>query len=209
MGIQVRVDVQTEEKTKKHVDDFIELYKPETYVAVREDSGNNPHYHVYVSLPSDVRTVAKVRGWWKYQEYTKDQLCVKKWGDEPHDLHYFFKGDKESRVVDCVRTTVDVFNQKRMHEAFWEENERIKHDKERRRAPNLVAVLIADCHRAGAMTQMEVVRVFAESRVGLAGLCRFKHGPIIRSAWLYLNRSEKANLDEMVEDWTAKIFFSE
>jgi len=209
MGIQVRVDVQTEEKTRTDLDEFIDHYKPKAYTAVREDSGNNPHYHIYVSLPSEVKDIAKVRGWWKYRGYTKDNLCVKKWGDEPHDMHYFFKGDKETGKVDCLRTTIDVFAQEQMNETYWQENARIMHEKARRKAPNMIAVLIADCQAAGAKTQMEVVRVFAESRVGLAGLCRFKHGPIIRSAWLHLNRSEKVNLDEMVIDWTMKIFMSE
>jgi len=206
MGIQVRVDVANEQKTLEDIEDFITQYKPVQYVAVREDPGQNPHYHIYVSLQADVKEVAKIRGWWRYREYKKDALCVKKWGDEPHDLHYFFKGDKETRVVNCVRTTIDVFKQQEYHDAYWNENERLKHEKERKRATNLTSLLVADCMAAGAKSQIEVVRVFAQTRVGLAGLCRFKHGPIIRSAWLYLNRSEPAHMDHMVESWTNQIF---
>jgi len=209
MGVQIRVDISNEEKTRKEIDEFIEAYNPEKYVIVREDSGNNPHYHIYVSMPGETKELAKLRGWWKYREYTKDQLCVKKWGDDDHDLHYFFKGDKETRDVNCVRTTVDVFTQSKMHEAFWAENERLKHDKERKKATNLTTLLVADCIAKGAKSQLEVVQTFTASRVGLAGLCRYKHGPIIRSAWLQLNRSEPAHKEHMDETWVAQIFYED
>lgn len=209
MGVQIRVDIQNDEKTLEDVHDFLGMYTPEKYIVVREDSGDNPHYHIYVSLSSDVKDIAKIRGWWKYRKYTKDSLCVKKWGDDAHDLHYFFKGDKETRVVDCVHTTIDVFTQSQMHEAFWAENERLKHEKIRKKATNLTTLLVADCVARGVKSQLEVVQTFTSSRVGLAGLCRYKHGPIIRSAWLQLNRSEPAHKDHMDETWRAQIFYDE
>jgi len=207
MGIQVRVDVQTAEKTRQDLDEFIDHYKPKAYTAVREDSGNNPHYHIYASLPNSVSEVAKVRGWWKYRGYTKDNLCVKKWGDKIEDMQYFFKGDKTTHRVDVVRTTIDVFAQGQLNQSFWEQNAKMKHEKAIKQAPDMVALLIAKCESNGAKSQMEVVKTFLESRVGLSGICRFKHAPIIRSAWLYLNRSESAPMDDMVENWVCKIFY--
>jgi len=208
MGIQVRIDVQNEEKARKDIDDFVDHYRPKVFIAVREDSGQNPHYHIYADLSSDSKQVTKIRGWWRYREYKKDALCVKKWGDESDDLTYFFKGDKddESHPVDCYRTTIDVFTQQKYNEVFWNENARLMHRKKQRESTNLVKLLIVDCEAKGAKSQMEVIRVFAETRVGLAGLCRFKHGPIIKSAWLHLNRSEPAHLDHMVETWCHQIF---
>jgi len=106
-----------------------------------------------------------------------------------------------------VRTTIDVFAQGQLNQAFWEQNAKMKHEKAIKQAPDMVALLIAKCESNGAKSQMEVVKTFLESRVGLSGICRFKHAPIIRSAWLHLNRSESAPMDDMVDHWVCKIFY--
>jgi len=195
MGVQIRIDVINDDRTRADIDSFISQYKPTVYVAVREDSGDNPHYHVYVNVEANPKEIGKIRAWWKYREYVKDALCVKKWDDSPDDMTYFYKGD------DVYRTTHSQFEQSEFRKKSVEIAKRLQHKKIKKETPNLVTELVSACDVVGAKTMYEVVKVFLKSRVGLQGLCKFKHGAIVKSAYLKLNEESPEILEYEASAW--------
>jgi len=212
MGVQIRIDVLTTiDATKDDIRMFLcssTVEKPSVYVVVFENpNGTNPHFHIYVSTDDCQKNLNKIRSWWKTRHYIKDNLCVKRWGDTDDDMSYFYKGVSNDENADIMSTTHSVFEQKKFHDKYWEINKLFAHNKKAKESPNLVTMLVKACEEAGAKTHDEVVRVFLQSRVGLQGVCLYKHGAIVKSAWLHLNRDREDSLDYEVSKWVGKIFF--
>jgi len=195
MGVQIRIDVINAERSREDIDAFLAQYQPTVYVAVREDPGDNLHYHIYVNLDSSPKNIGRIRAWWKYREYIKDALCVKKWDDSPDDMTYFYKGD------DIYRTTHSQFEQSEFRSRSKIIAERMEHKKNKKETPNLVTELVTACDAVGAKSMYDIVMVFLKSRRGKQGLCMFKHGAIVKSAYLKLNEHEPTTVEYEAERW--------
>lgn len=205
MGVQIRFDLfEGGPDPAAFLAKLQQYAEPTRWCCVRETNseGDNPHVHIYIQ---SARSDADVRNWItrNFKSLKKDRKCVKVWGDEDEDLAYLFKG-KDADTLPNVVAVSSYFTfpkQVELHALYWRVN---RERAAARQAGNLTETLLAACKAAGVRESHDVIKVFLQSRVGRDGVCPFKHGPAIRSAYLALN-GEWELLQE-INRWDQKIF---
>jgi len=194
MGIHVRLDILPEHDLP--VDEILQYADAKRYIVAREDPPGNPHIHMYLDTTrskNDVRNYITRR----HPAWKKDKKCVKQWGDDESDLRYFCKGDKETRKVNILKSTFPYNEVLVLNEQYYE-NYQVK------KSLTLTAALVDRCRTKGIRSTHGVIEEFIEMRKGVDGICEFKHGPAIKSAFVALNG--KSELIDMVNRFHDKIF---
>lgn len=194
MGIHVRLDVLPD--IALPVDEIIRYADARRHIVAREDPGGNPHVHIYLDTDrtkNDVRNYITRR----HPQWQKDKKCVKQWGDERADLRYFCKGDKVTHKMHIMTSTF-AFNELATFRDEYYENYTAK------AGTTLTAALTQRCRVKGIKSYHDVIEEFILMRKGTDGICEFKHGPAVRSAWLALN-GESETVD-VVNRFVQKIF---
>jgi len=188
--------------TKEWNRKVIDQYHVKAYLACEEVGKDGAeHTHMWLDLPDD--RLDTVRKWIKNNAgstFNKSQRSVVKWDD---NIRYFCKGDYVTHKVHVQITTVDPMRIKQLNELWWAVNAQVGKKKEKKPS-NMVEELVVLCKENGATSREQVARTFIRSRKGLQGLCPFKHGPVIRSAWLAVNGDEEE--DETVDLFLNKIW---
>lgn len=193
MGIHVRMDEL--EGYEVPMESVIQHADAKRYIVAKEDSGGNPHYHMYLDTEkskNDLRNYITR----KFPEWKKDKKCVKQWGDTEKDLWYFCKGDKVTHRVDIPKTSFSFDKIMEWNQQYW--TNYTPHE------ATMTETLVESCRSRGIRDSHEVIKEFIRMRMGKDGICPFKHGPIIRSAWLALNG--ESEVWDMTEQMHAKIF---
>lgn len=196
MGIHVRMDSIV--GIDMAISGVLDYTKPKRFIVAKEDPGDNPHVHMYLDSEKtrdDVRNFITR----KYPQWKKDHKCVKKWGDEDADLRYFCKGNKKGvwQGVNISHTSFSFDTIVRLNREFYE-NAPKKNDR------TLTQWLTERCRLKGIKDEFGIIQEFIDSRKGKEGICPFKHGPVIRSAFCELNGTDA--VFEMSMRFREKIF---
>lgn len=181
MGLHVRADTIEGLQVDVFIASLLEYTGATRYLIAKETPQGNPHIHCYLDT---VRSTNDVRNWItrKFPVLKKHDKCVKKWGDDPVDMEYYCKGTGKGTGICIMKTSFSPFEIAQWNKDYW--------DRPKSNYGTLTESLVAECRAKGVKSQEGVVEVFCNMRIGREGICPFKHGPTIRSAWLALNCEE-------------------
>jgi len=192
MGVHVRLDcipVFSEAIIKS----VVEHSEAAHHLCCKEDPGGNPHVHLYLDT---THSANEIRTWFarKHPEFKRADKCIKQWGDEEKDKAYFCKGKGAKKGIDIVSSSYSFVDHLRWNAMYWEVNA------EKKIGTTGVEALVAEARRTGKTGYADLASILLKQRAGREGLCPFKHGPWIRSAYYALHPEDHvSHVEEFLE----------
>lgn len=201
MGVHVRIDLIEGLDLDVFVRVLMEYSSPRRHLVAKETPPDNPHVHIYLDT---AKTVSDVRNFIsrRFKELKKADKCVKAWGDGDEDLRYFVKGTGPGSGVNVLYTSFQPMEYMKFNEAFH----KFKKSSGKVAKESMTEWLVRLCMEKGVKSPMDIVSVFVDARRGREGICPFKHGPMIRSAYIELN--EESVRQSMKESMCQRIFYN-